>query len=178
MEPFPVDPQLGDLRVATPDDILRCGIVASASFRYSSLFRWERPYHKDFPEDTLLSYRTQAKDFILRDDIIVIVSEDAYEPDEKEKTEAIIPAENGWSAPAAGEKVVVGWAAIILEPDSKRKGQYIYNKHGELKPLVFSQPAKRSIAGHLPDLPHNEGRDLNKKHYDSWGSKVGDAKKL
>ena len=134
---FPAGPKLEGLRVASLDDVLRCGIVASASFRYSPLFRWERPYHENFPQDTLLSYRTQAKDSIQRDDVIVLVSEDAYDPNEAEKTEATIPGENGWSAPTVGEQVVVGWAAIILEPNSKRKGQYHNDKHGELGPLAF-----------------------------------------
>ncbi|KAJ6149838.1 hypothetical protein N7471_001037 [Penicillium samsonianum] len=56
---FPPGPPLGELRVAKPSDIMRLGIIAAAGFHYSPLSRWERPDHEDFPEDTLLLYRTQ-----------------------------------------------------------------------------------------------------------------------
>jgi hypothetical protein len=52
-------PPLDSLRIATPADVLRIGIVAAAGFRYSPVFRWERPHHEQHPGDTLLSYRTQ-----------------------------------------------------------------------------------------------------------------------
>src|SRR3954468_12927630 len=47
----PKAPCRGTLRVAGPDDILRIVIVATAGFRYSPLFCWERPYHAEYPED-------------------------------------------------------------------------------------------------------------------------------
>lgn len=124
MNAFPEGPLLKSLRIAGFDDVLRCGIVAAASFRYSPLFRWERPYHTSFPEDTLLSYRTQVLDAIRSEDIIVIIAEDEFDPHEDRKTEAIIPKDNGWTPPNKGEKAIVGWAAIKLEPTSQRKGQY------------------------------------------------------
>lgn len=33
-------------------------------------------------------------------------------------------------------------------------------------------------AGEFPDLPENQGRDLNRKHYDSWGTLVGKNREL
>jgi len=38
--------------------MIRIAIVATTGFKYSPLFKWERPHHEDFPDDTLLSYRT------------------------------------------------------------------------------------------------------------------------
>ncbi|ATY60503.1 Acyl-N-acyltransferase [Cordyceps militaris] len=120
----PPSPALGILRVATPADILRIGIVAAASFCYSPLFRWERPHHEEFPDDTLLSYRTQFKDAMNNDEVVVLVVEDAFMPNENDCTKAIIPPGNGWTPPAEGEKVVVGVASIKLEPGSNRRGQF------------------------------------------------------
>lgn len=155
----PPSPALGVLRVATPADILRIGIVAAASFCYSPLFRWERPHHEEFPDDTLLSYRTQFKDAMSNDEVVVLVVEDAFIPNENDCTKAIIPPGNGWTPPAEGEKVVVGVASIKLEPGSNRRGQFA-SKDGE-----------------YPELPPYLGRDLNRKHYDAWGDIVGASKK-
>ncbi|ERF72736.1 hypothetical protein EPUS_04789 [Endocarpon pusillum Z07020] len=149
------------------------GVVATAGFRYSPLFRWERPYHKDYPADTILSYRTQLQDTIKSNDFIVIVAEDEYQPDENEKTEATIPSDDAWKAPTAGEKVVVGVASIKLEPGSKRKGEYKDNQGTFGYPSPWTVPALIHQAGEYPTLPENEGRDLNCKHYESWGTLVG-----
>ncbi|KAK3935949.1 GCN5-related N-acetyltransferase protein [Diplogelasinospora grovesii] len=151
-------PVLGGLRVAAPEDVLRIGIVATAGFRYSPLFRWERPYHEQHPADTLLSYRTQFQTAMESDNFIVLVQEDAYEPKEDDKTTAIIPPNNGWTPPEAGEKVVVGVLIVKLEPGSPRRGQLKDHK------------------GSYPDLPNCPGRDLNRRHYDSWGSLVGSVR--
>jgi hypothetical protein len=135
---YPPGPSLGSLRLATPSDILRIGIVATAGFRYSPLFRWERPHHEDYPEDTLLSYRTQFRDALKNDDFIVLIAEDSYKSDEHDSTKAIIPSDNGWSPPAEGEQVIVGVASIKLEPGSKRRGQFKDND-GETKTLQISR---------------------------------------
>lgn len=120
----PPGPALGALRIATPSDILRIGLVATASFRYSPLFRWERPHHDEFPDDTLLSYRKQFTDAMANDEVIVLVAEDAFMPNENDYTKATIPPGNGWTPPAKGDKVVVGVASIKLEPGSNRRGQF------------------------------------------------------
>jgi hypothetical protein len=114
---------LGSLRIATPADVLRIGIVAAAGFRYSPVFRWERPHHEQHPGDTLLSYRTQFRDAIRSDEFVVLVQEDTYNPHKNEQTTAIIPRDNGWAPPEAGGKVVVGVVSLKLEPDSVCRGQ-------------------------------------------------------
>ncbi len=37
----------GALRLATPEDVLRLGVVCTEAFRYSDQFIWERPYHSN-----------------------------------------------------------------------------------------------------------------------------------
>ena len=119
----PLLPELGTLRVAAPADVLRIGIVATAGFRYSPVFRWERPHHEQYPEDTLLSFRTQFQDAMKSNDFIVLVQEDAYDPQEGDKTVAVIPIHNGWECPEPGTKVVVGVITIQLELNSPHRGQ-------------------------------------------------------
>ncbi|PQE04851.1 Acyl- N-acyltransferase protein [Rutstroemia sp. NJR-2017a BBW] len=139
-------PALGALRIATPSDILRMGIVSTCSFRYSPLFEWERCYHETYPEDTLLSYREELVEQIKDPKYIVLVASDKYDPDEARKSIAILPENNGWEAPAAGEDVIVGFACWKLEPGSKRQGQY------------------KNDSRHYPVLPPNQNRDQNADH--------------
>ena len=95
MKSFSPIPEPGNLRLGVPSDILRIGIIATAAFRYSPLFQWERPHHEEFPEDTLLSYRSQFQAVMQSDESIILVAEDLYKPDENDLTEAIIPFSNG-----------------------------------------------------------------------------------
>ncbi|KAH6977724.1 acyl-CoA N-acyltransferase [Ilyonectria destructans] len=159
MGQLPPAPSLGKLRIATPDDVLRIGIVAAAGFKYSPLFRWERPFHEEYPEDTLASYRTQFEAHIQSDDFAVLVLEDVYDPCEGKKTEATIPQDNGWEPPKAGTKVVVGVMSLKLEPNSPRRGQF---------------KSRESMSLHRFD---NAGRDSNRRRYDSWGSLSGSKKR-
>jgi hypothetical protein len=113
--------------------VLRIGIVATAAFKYSPLFRWERPHHEKYPGDTLLSYRTQFQNAIQSDEFIVLVQEDTHDPRENDKTDAVIPDNNGWEPPQAGSKVVVGVISVKLEPGSARRGQ-LKNRDGACNP--------------------------------------------
>jgi hypothetical protein len=55
---------------------------------------------------------------------VVLVAVDEYDPNEAEKSMAIIPPNNGAEIPAKGDEVVVGVAFWKLEPGSKRIGQF------------------------------------------------------
>src|ERR1700722_15569535 len=81
-------PPFGPLRLASPKDILRIGVVAACGFRYSPIFDWERPYHEKYPQDTLLSYRQEFASFIKSPKHVVLVALDKYEPDEGKKSKA------------------------------------------------------------------------------------------
>ncbi|KAJ6021608.1 hypothetical protein N7540_007112 [Penicillium herquei] len=99
---FPPIPSLGTLRLAQPSDILRIGIVATASFHYSPVFKWERPYHECFPRETLLAYRKEFMNAIKTEDKIVLIIEHAFIANESDCTNAIIPMDDIWKAPLAG----------------------------------------------------------------------------
>ena len=112
------------LRLASPRDILRIGVVAASGFRYSPVFDWERPHHEKHPEDTLLSYRQAFASVIKSPEYAVLVALDKYEPDEAKKSKAIIPPNDGAEIPAEGDEVVVGVACWKLEPGSGRIGKF------------------------------------------------------
>ena len=120
----PLTPGLGKLRIASPADILRLGIVCTAGFWYSEHFHWVRPYHAQYPLDTITFFQHEVAGLLENPEFIVLAAVDAYDPQESEKTEATIPAGHGWQIPEAGEEVVVGLAVWKLEPNSKRYGQY------------------------------------------------------
>jgi hypothetical protein len=120
----PAAPALGSLRIASPKNIMRIGIVAACGFRYSPVFQWERPYHERYPEDTLLSYRQEFSEVMKNPEFIVLVAVDKYDPEESKKSKAIIPPKNGAVVPSEGEEVVVGVGCWKLEKGSKRVGQF------------------------------------------------------
>jgi hypothetical protein len=130
-------PSLGSLRVPSPHDVLCMGILAAAGFRHSPVFRWERPNHEQFLDDTLLSYRTQFMSAMKTDDFIVLVAEDDYLPDENRHTTATIPPQNGWAAPGAGETVIVGIISVKLDSNSMHKGQ-LKNRQGTISLFPMS----------------------------------------
>jgi hypothetical protein len=121
---LPSPPSFGQLRPAAPEDVLRLGIICTASFRYSEQFIWERPYHSEYPQDTIVFFRQEVAALIKDPEMIVLVAVDKYDPDESSKTKATIPVDNGWSPPEGGEKVIVGIAVWKLKPGSKRIGHF------------------------------------------------------
>ncbi|KAJ9493992.1 hypothetical protein H2202_010539 [Exophiala xenobiotica] len=142
----PPPPHFDGLRLASPADILRLGVVATCGFRYSSVFDWECLYHEDYPEDTILAYRQHFSEFIKRTDYIVLVVEDKFEPDESKKSKAIIAQDDVAPRPEPGEEVIVGVACWQLWPGSHRRGQFQNNN------------------GSYPDLPESKNRDKNLGH--------------
>lgn len=128
-------PALGALRLTSPNDILRIGIVAACGFRYSPVFEWERPYHAAYPADTLLSYRQEFSDVIKNPEYIVLVAVDKYNSDEGKKSEAVIPPNNGVEMPAPGQEVIVGVGCWKLQPGSSRVGHF-QNETGEEAPVL------------------------------------------
>lgn len=122
---FPTAPQLGALRLATLRDVPRIATVATAGFYYSPVFTWERRYHSRYPTDTFQSYAKLFADIILDPRGIVLVTEDAYDPAEEDKTAATIAPDREMPPLKRGESVIVGVAAWELEPDSPRIGQFM-----------------------------------------------------
>jgi hypothetical protein len=136
-------PALDPLRLASPNDILRIGIVAACGFRYSPVFTWERPWYAAYPADTLLSHRQEFSDIIKTPEYIVLVAVDKYDPDEGKKSEAVIPPDNEAETPAPGQEVIVGVACWKLQPGSSRVGRF---QNGEVRmPRArFNHPSRSS----------------------------------
>jgi hypothetical protein len=115
----------GNLRLATITDVPRLASIATASLFYSPAFAWERKYHHQYPEDTIKSYLKVAADFIRDPKSILLVVEDAHQPDENTKTGATIPPNVNGQIPQPGESVIVGFVAWKLPPGSKYFGQFM-----------------------------------------------------
>ncbi|KIW27984.1 uncharacterized protein PV07_07676 [Cladophialophora immunda] len=122
---YPPSPPLGSLRLANISDLPRIAVVATAGFYYSPVFGWERPCHRNFPQDTYRSYQSMFAEAIRDPEYIALVAEDKYEVDESERTQAIIEPGDDYTVPEPGSKVIVGVATWKLEPGSAHKGQYM-----------------------------------------------------
>ena len=72
---LPLAPAFGVLRLASPRDILRIGIVAACGFHCSPVFDWERPYHEKYPKDTLMSFHQEFANTIKGEEHVVLVAE-------------------------------------------------------------------------------------------------------
>ncbi|KAK4652764.1 hypothetical protein QC762_500408 [Podospora pseudocomata] len=57
-------PPLGRLRLASPENILRLGVVCTSGFRYSEHFIWERTAHDRHPRNTVTFFRHEVAEFI------------------------------------------------------------------------------------------------------------------
>ncbi|KAI9150894.1 Taurine hydroxylase-like protein SAT17 [Paramyrothecium foliicola] len=147
------------VRQAKPSDIMRIGIICCAGFRYSPIFRWERPHHEEYPEDTLLSYRKIFADAIGNENSIVYVALDKYNPNENDYTTAKFPSQNDWNPPEKDTLIPVAIAWIKMPPGSPPADN---NTCDQDKCLI---------------LPENEGRDLDRSHYDSWARASAAAKR-
>ncbi|KAF3020919.1 hypothetical protein E8E14_002369 [Neopestalotiopsis sp. 37M] len=154
---FNPTPSFGSLRLASPADILRLGVVCTAGFWYSEQFTWERTAHNQYPQSTITFFRHEVRDFIKQPEFVVIVIEDSYEPDESSKTAAKIPEDNGWSPPEPGSPVVVGLTIWKLQNSSQRVGHFQNN------------------TGSFPDLPENDYLDLDKKRQQAFADVAAGA---
>ncbi|RSL50149.1 hypothetical protein CEP54_012078 [Fusarium duplospermum] len=126
------------------------GRVGLQSFRYSPVFDWEHPKHAKFPQDILLSYRQEFSS-IKSLERIVLVATDKVDPNEGEKTSAIIPLDNSWVAPKPddGDEVVVGVTYWKLQPGSDRKG------------------CSQNDDAPYPEFSENPKRDMDNNHCDA-----------
>jgi hypothetical protein len=123
----PKIPPLGSVRLATPEDIPRIGLVAAASFYHSPPFHYQRPDHQEFPFDTVASYRVEFAKAIFGNDSVVIVAEDTPEKDEIDHVYHELK-EVYRSDPRAAisnpSKIIVGVCSLKLQANSTRSGQF------------------------------------------------------
>lgn len=131
---------LKHVRRATMDDLPRIAQVAAAGFFHSPVFRFQRPYHHLFPEDTLISYLREYEAAILNPKSAVIVAED-----EKIEHEASCPCEGLCSTAAAGldaerhqnsSNVIVGVCSVVFSPTqtSRETEEIQYYSKGKPNP--------------------------------------------
>lgn len=126
----PAPPFSGTVRLAKLADIPRIGVVAAASFYHSSWFKYQRPYHEQYPLDTLSSYRDSFRKAILNHDSVVLVAEDTLDPNESRQVYdalAKVYPQFGDQIPdesLRNGKAVVSVAAFSLLPESSRRGQF------------------------------------------------------
>jgi hypothetical protein len=155
--PAPKIPPLGSVRLATLKDIPRIGLVAAASFYHSPYFRYQRPDYREFPFDTVASYRVEFAKAILGNDSVVIVAEDTPEKDEIDHVYHELK-EVYRSEPQAAisnpSKVIVGVCSLKLLANSARSGQFVPRGSNTSVPEPDPQNRKRdqsSLANKLLD---------------------------
>ena len=119
MLPFP---SVEGVRLATLKDLRRISIVAAASFFWSPTFRFQRPRYRDFPEDTIASYRSEYAAAIQDPACVVLVAEDMIKEDEAACIyEALRYA---YAAEPVGSRGIVGVCSISLIPGSCYVGRF------------------------------------------------------
>lgn len=109
---------VGQVSPGHPSDILRIALVAASGFYYSPVFTWERPSHKEFPEDTHWSYCQQYIRYLRDAQSLLVVVRDSYEPDESSKTD-LIPGYKEQTY-ERGAQVIVGLAVFKLATGQRR----------------------------------------------------------
>ena len=150
-------PSLGCLRLATPFDIARIGLVAAAAFYYSDVFQYERPDHKKYPKDTVASYRKSFSEAIFDDASVVIVAEEEQKADEAEHANEEL--RKIWPKAVEGERVIVGVLVISFASGSRRVGQF---KQGAVTQPQCQWPALLTPLGDALSRPRYDPEDLGR----------------
>ncbi|KAF2005269.1 hypothetical protein P154DRAFT_356773 [Amniculicola lignicola CBS 123094] len=128
----PALPSFDRIRLATFNDLSRIATVAAAGFYYSPTFRFQRPHHAEFPEDTISSYWAEYKATIMNPACAVLVAEDTCIEGESEQVYEALRRSPMYSRTGdARAQVIVGVCSISLEPNSWRVGQFQTGTHVE-----------------------------------------------
>jgi len=113
---MPPLPSVPGVRLATAEDLDRIALVAAAAFFWSPTFQFQRPRYRDFPADTVASYRVEYEAALRDPACAVLVAEDVVEANEADYVyEALQDAYQGHGKT---ERAVVGVCSISLKPDS------------------------------------------------------------
>ena len=80
--PLPAFPP--NIRLATPDDLPRLGLVATAGYYNAQIFAFRRPYFSDYPNDTVANYSAGYRGEFLKPRSAVFVLEDDLNLDERD----------------------------------------------------------------------------------------------
>ncbi|KAK5093436.1 hypothetical protein LTR70_004797 [Exophiala xenobiotica] len=98
---FPPIPPLGSLRVATPLDVMRMGIITYAAFEKTMQFTWMIPDHRRWPSKALQLERQRLASIMRSRNYVVVVAEDVYDSDEAAKATVTIPSGDRVPNPAS-----------------------------------------------------------------------------
>ena len=120
-------PPMGRLRLARLSDVDRIGLVAAAAFYHSTFFPYSRPLYKDFPRDTIASYRAEYQAGVLDPDQVVLVAVDEFIQNEidfvYDALKSVYPKGEGDKQKEPGD-TIVGVMSLSLRNDPKRHGQF------------------------------------------------------
>jgi hypothetical protein len=175
----PPMPNVDGVRLATFADLERIAIVAAAAFFWSPTFRFQRPWYRDYPEDTIASYLTEYTAALNDPACAVLVAEDDLETDEAGYVyEALRPA---YPSPVLRQKGIVGVCSLSLKPGSSYMG-YFQPTSKHVSSAEKCQATTKSARGHdgtrmRPQLVRiNQKRDQYDEAVKIYGSATGPVK--
>jgi hypothetical protein len=116
---------INGVRLATLEDLDRISIVAASAFFWSPTFRFQRPHYRDFPADTIASYRIEYEKAIRDPTCVVIVAEDILESDEAEHVYEALRYRFAHQSPILGQESIVGVCSFTLKPDLHAASKHV-----------------------------------------------------
>jgi hypothetical protein len=114
-----------NIRPALLSDIPRIGIVTAAGFYHSNLYAYMRPNLASYPRDSIADYRVKFSRLILDPACIVLVAEDMYVEDEREKVYPALKAADVYCEEVEGKKVTVAVMSVRLQHGSWWIGRFL-----------------------------------------------------
>jgi len=151
-----------NLRLATPADISRMGLVMSAGFGSTLEAAWLQPYLRTFPRDSLLTSQEYVDRCMGSKGFATVVIEDTYEPAEVQAMAEIVPEDEAREHSMYEEKVVAGMATWKFMSGSPRIGQF--NDELHVSDLETLSPSRDEHRDHTRRF-HSKNRDLRKKYF-------------
>jgi len=110
LPPFP-----SNVRLATPADLPRLGLIAPAGYYNSEIFFFRRPHFRDYPGDTVANYSAGYRGEFLNPRSAVFVVEDELKLDEQDhvcdELKGLWPK---YSEEDIGKKVIVAVSSVAV----------------------------------------------------------------
>jgi hypothetical protein len=117
----PPVPAFPSLWLASLQDVPRIAVVSTLGFQESEIFRFERPKHDQYPQDTLTAFRNLFREQI-SDPNSVVVAEDVRLPG-GDQSSLVDDADDSAVNP---HRIVVGVCSWIFQSGSERNGQFAF----------------------------------------------------
>lgn len=115
LPPFPAN-----VRLATPEDLPRLGLVATAGYYYSPIFSYRRPHFSDYPGDCVANYSAGYRGEFFNAGSAVFVVEDDLKPNEQDRVcdelKALWPK---YERDDVGRKVIVAISSVAVPEESE-----------------------------------------------------------